>query len=465
MIISIEPRGTQAPPPWPHQRAAVDFALQRRGTMLAAAMGTGKSRMATDHAEARGARRMLVLCPKSVVPVWPLEMGKYAQRRWMACILDSGTCERKADELTGAVRAAGAEGRPLVVIVNYESAWRSPLARTIGASGFDIVVFDESHRLKAPGGKASRFARELAKRVPVRLALTGTPMPHSPLDVYAQFRAVDPAIFGTSYTAFRARYAVMGDRGGRQVVVGVQNTDEIERLMSRATYKVDADVLNLQEPVHVQRFCELGTAAARVYRDLERDLVADVEGGVVTASNALVRLLRLRQVTGGHVRREDGTDVEIDSAKADTLADVLEDLPEREPVVVFGVFRKDLDQIRRVAEKQGRRVAELSGRVNELREWQQGGADVIAVQLQSGGVGVDLTRARYCIYWSVGYSLGDYMQSLARVQRPGQTRQVCYVHLIAQGTVDQAVYRALESRADVVESVLAGLKARQGAAA
>jgi SNF2 family DNA or RNA helicase len=84
--------------------------------------------------------------------------------------------------------------------------------------------------------------------------------------------------------------------------------------------------------------------------------------------------------------------------------------------------------------------------------------DVLGVQIQSGGVGVDLTRTRYCIYYGVGYSLGDYQQSLARVHRPGQTRPVVYNHLVATGTVDEGVYAALDSKRDAVEAVIERMK-------
>ena len=92
---------------------------------------------------------------------------------------------------------------------------------------------------------------------------------------------------------------------------------------------------------------------------------------------------------------------------------------------------------------------------------QAGKATVLAVQIQSGGTGIDLTRARYCVYLSAGYSLGDYEQSLARVHRPGQSRSVHYYHLVAQGTVDEKVYEALRNRKQVVESVLSGITTNQ----
>jgi len=127
-------------------------------------------------------------------------------------------------------------------------------------------------------------------------------------------------------------------------------------------------------------------------------------------------------------------------------------------VVVFCRFHRDLDAVNRIADEAGRRSLELSGRMDELKRWQAGEVPVLAVQIDSGGLGIDLTRARYAIYYSLGFSLGSYEQSLARVHRPGQTRPVEYIHLLAEGTVDEKVMAALSNRADVVNSVLQQMK-------
>jgi SNF2 family DNA or RNA helicase len=101
---------------------------------------------------------------------------------------------------------------------------------------------------------------------------------------------------------------------------------------------------------------------------------------------------------------------------------------------------------------------ELSGKRDELKRWQDGEAQVLAVQIDAGSEGVDFTRARYSIFYSVGYSLGKYDQARKRTHRPGQTKPVTHIHLIARGTVDGKIMRALEKRADIVNAILAEIK-------
>ncbi len=301
------------------------------------------------------------------------------------------------------------------------------------------------------------FFKRLRTRAAHRIGLTGTPMPHGPMDIYAPFRFLDITIFGPSFGAFRTKYAVMGGYQRKQIT-GFQKLDELERLMGRITFRVGKEVLDLPPATEVTYMCELDGEARRIYRDLEKDLVAQVRDGIVTAANAMVKLLRLQQVVNGVVKTDSGVEQRIDSAKLKLLADTLEDIGKDEPVVVFCRFHADLDGVHEAAQALGFSTLELSGRRDELKQWQDGAAQVLAVQISAGGIGVDLTRARYSIYYSLSFSLGEYDQSLARIHRPGQTRPVEHIHLLARNTVDVKIMRALEKRAEIVESILAELK-------
>jgi SNF2 family DNA or RNA helicase len=451
--------------PWRHQIEAFQFAMERllRGggaALLALEMGVGKTLVALMVLAAMAARRVLICCPLRVVPVWQQQIERHLDLPLIVVSLDDSvsSVSNKKKLAEEKLRLAEATGRPLAVIINYDSVWRAPFAEWAEQQQWDLVIADESHRLKAPGGKASLAFKRLRSRARARLALTGTPLPHSPLDAYAQFRFLDSSIFGPSFAAFRQKYAVMGGFQKKQVT-GFQHLDELEALMKTITFRVSKDVLDLPPETHVTYECELSPEALRVYRDLEEDFVAEVRDGRVTAANAMVKLLRLQQVAGGSVKTDDGLSHRVDSAKQNLLADTLEDIGAGEPVVVFCRFHADLDAVHEAAKTAGFESLELSGRRDELKRWQDGEAQVLAVQISAGGVGVDLTRARYSIYYSLSFSLGEYDQALSRVHRPGQTRPVEHIHLVARNTVDRKIMRALEARAEVVEAILAEIKA------
>lgn len=423
---------------WPHQRGAIDWVATAGSGLLHIPMGGGKTRIAIESTIGAGAERVLVLSPLAVCPVWAAETA-----RW-----HPGTSVTVLDDGPVARRAAAVPDRG-VVVTNYDAAWRGPLARALERVPWDAVILDESHRIKSPSGRASRWVRALCdgRRGHARLlALTGTPMPHGPLDVWAQLRAVRPDAVTRTYTEWRSRYAIIG-RLGPWHVVGYRDLDGLAARIAPAVYRVDAITrppsVTVDIPVHLE------PAAMRTYRQMERDAVAVLASGeTLTAASRLVQLLRLQQMTGGSVG-----DAVVSRAKAVAVRDLLEDLPEDEPVVIMGVYHSDLDQAHEVARELGRESLELSGRRNQLAEWQAGAAPVLVVQLRAGSVGVSMVRAAYLIMWSMGYSLGDYDQAVARLVRPGQTRPVTIYRLVASGTVDQHVVAAIQRKADVAEYV------------
>lgn len=471
-----------------HQRQAHYFARDHDGVLLAVGMGGGKTKNAIALLDEWDAKRVLIVCPKNVVAVWPKEFPVHSEREWR---VESGrkikangeyakntSIKDRATKIHGAISGYGRG--PVAVVVNYEASWQGDLSELLLSTEWDAIVLDESHRIKAPGGAASKFIARLRDRTERRICLTGTPQPHSPLDIYAQARFIDPGVFGTNFQKFRKRYAVMKDiyaPGGRTVSVvdGYQNEQELAEKIASFSFIISQDELDkslgLEEPTDLIRNCTLGANAAKVYRDVWNEFAVDLDEGVVTAANVLTRLLRVQQITSGHlpldsVDPSDRRVVEIDTSKKDLLADVFEDLPQSKdgfaPVVVFARFTHDLESIRKVAEQSGRKYGELSGRdkggmtdAATMRD----DIDVLGVQMQAGGVGVDFTRAAHAIYYSLGFSLGDYLQSRKRVHRPGQLRHVTYTHLVAEGTIDEIVYQTLLQRQEVVDAVMKAAKA------
>lgn len=470
---------------WMHQRQTYEFLKNLKGGFLFLDMGTGKSKVAVDLIVNRRHRRTLIVCTKKGTGVWPREFRKHAdpEAKLVITPLVKGTARDKAD----VVRRLTAAGRPhplsdeqLVFVVTYQSLWREPLASALVEMRPDCVVWDECHRIKAPGGKASMFSARLGEMAEWRLGLTGTPEPHGPRDVYAQYRAVEPAIFGTNVRAFDRRYCEYGGYEGRQIV-GYNNLDELhDKMYSVAIRFMAEDVLDLPETQDVEYTFDLSPEARRVYDQLEDTYVAELgseneagERDVVATNNVLTKLLRLQQITCGFVPVPTGTFDEndnpeyrmvyTDTGKQDLLGDVLEDLPLREPVAVACRFHQDLDNIRAVAEAQGRRYGEISGRRSDLTADATfpDDVDVMGVQIDSGSEAVDLTRARYLIFYSKGFNYGSIMQMRRRVHRPGQGRPVVYVHLHGRATVDDDINESGAEKQDLINLTLDRMRHRR----
>lgn len=455
---------------WLHQEDAIRWAEVRlagghKHVIWNHGMGSGKTRTTLEflgrQMKARGVSRVLVCCPKAVIAAWAKQTGM-----WLpdvrVLLLDKGTSKDKAKLL----EAALADTSPLIVVVNYDSAWRIGV---IEKTRWDAVVHDEIHRLKSPSGSASRWAGKLCKRNPeaIKIGLSGTLIPHSVLDLWAIYRALESPkceTFGDTFTLHKARYAVLAH--GQNWIVGYRNLDHAHEKVAATTHQVKSlDVLDLPPITYDDVAAELSAAEARLYREVETEFCSVVEAGTVTVANALVQLLRLQQICGGYVRFDDeatARKIAETPAKAAALADMLEDLPRDEPVVIFCRFRSDIEACKAVCVSLGRSWGELSGDRNDLAAFQHGTTKTLVTQIQSGGIGVDMSMASYAYFYSLGFSLAEYEQAVARLHRPGQKKHTMIYHLVAtlhgRKTIDGRVYEAISQRKEFVDVILDGYR-------
>lgn len=469
-------------PPWPHQKHGAAMIGQLAGSLLSWDMGSGKTKTVYDAIIEYGFRVTLVCCPLSVVSVWEREAKKHVPDDMIVRVLalrSNKSVAERAMMMRDAIRSLGAHEQ-LVVVVNYEAARAGPFVKEAVKHDWDCVVADECHRISNPSTATAKVLSKIGLRAKHRVGLSGTVMGNGRIDVFGQFKFIEPALFGEAFTWFKARYCIYGGIGGHELK-GYQNEEEFDALMGRITTKVRIeDVVDLPEGMDVNITIDLDAETRRVYKEIEQDFISQLDDGAVTATNAITKLLRLQQATSGYasIEQEDGErrEVHLGDEKYKALLEIMEDAPRDEPIVVFARFVHDLKNIRRAAMESDRPCYDISGFGNQQEEWEaecdrvreehehlgeglaKSGGPVIAVQIQAGGVGIDLTKARYCVYYSLGYSLTEYLQSRARVLRPGQTRAVIYYHLVANSSVDQSVYGALRNKQKVVDAVLAKIR-------
>lgn len=404
-------------------------------------------------------KRLLVVAPASVVPVWPKEFLQHAAFPYEAVPL-TGAVKKRIETLQKLPRFPKALQ---VVVVNYEVLTK--MEEALIAWKPDMIIYDEAQRLKAPASQQSQAAGRISRYAKFRLGLTGTPVTQGPLDFWAQYRAIDPSIFGNSFYSFKNRYAVLGGFNQKQVV-GYRNLPELIVKAHSIAYRVTKEeALDLPEYMDQMLYCELEPEAAKVYKQLARESVAELERDKqVTAANVLARLLRLSQVTGGFVNDDEGRSHQVSKAKLTTLEELLEDLLDAgKKVVVFYRFTGEGTAIEEMLTKHKVGYSRIAGDVpmaarGELvRQFQEDPeCMVFLAQLQSAGLGITLTAADTAIFYSLDYSYANYDQARARIHRLGQKNACTYIHLIAQGSVDEKIMQALAQKRSVADQVVDG---------
>ncbi len=457
---------------WQHQKDAIAFADGKPAVCLAMGMGTGKTLVAMELIIKRNHKFTIVLCPKSGRRVWPEEFVKHYPDSKIKVVVLQGTTSEKGIHF---VQEEHTNKDGLIIVTNYESIIcrkdkhgnekSNPLNAVLMAAAregrIDCMILDEGHRIKSVDSSISWLAKDLGRFVKHKMILTGTPFHHSPLDIYGQYRFLDRTIFPPFFRTFKFHYAYVDTGSKGQPVLGFKNLGDLHDKFYKIAFRVSEDVLDLPAETHQIRHFSLNREARRIYDDIEANFEAELVGGRITVSNALVWFMRLQQITSGFCVPDfdDGERIEriIGREKQKILIDLLDDLDVDEPLVVFCRFRHDLDSIHTAVKKAGFDSAELSGRIDQLDLWKSpGGPKVLAVQIRTGKESINLTRARYDVYYSHGLSYGDYEQSLKRIRRPGQERTVFYIHLVAEDSIDQRIMTGLKKKGQLVRSILEG---------
>jgi len=448
--------------PYEHQRRAAAFALDRLsrggGAALLMEMGTGKTLTSIGIVgqlwKERRIARLLIVAPLSILGVWRDEFDKFAGYDYCLSVLE-GTAARKADTIRHMA------GKSLqVLVINYESAWR--MEKELAEWQPDMIVCDEGHKIKTHNIAASKAMHRLAGKAKYRLLLTGTVITNKPIDVFSQYKFCDPAIYGNSFYQFRNRYFDMVGFGGYTPVMKRSMEGEFtERLHSIAFRATKAECLDLPEFTDIVQRIDLEPQAMRIYRQLVRDSYAELAEGSVTVTNVLSQLLRLSQLTGGYVGNDDAGGVtQVSTAKLDALADLVDGaVADARKIVVIARFVPEIHAIGKMLEKKKIRYAQISGEIRDRDEQIaafQNDPDlpVFIGQIATAGLGITLTAASLMVFYSLDYSMSNYEQTRARIHCVGQKNECTYIHLVARGTVDEKVLKALHDKANLAKSLV-----------
>jgi SNF2 family DNA or RNA helicase len=255
----------------------------------------------------------------------------------------------------------------------------------------------------------------------------------------------------------------MGQRTFRQVV-GYQNLEELTDNVNEFSYRVlKKECLDLPDKVYQRREVELTPEQKKVYKQLKDYAIAELASHeLVSVTSVLTQILRLHQVVCGFVKHDQGEEVEIKSNRLDELLDVLSEVQGK--VIIWANYQYDIKRILKTLQETvgPESVATYYGatpdgeRQSIIKEFQDPDSPLtyLISNVQTGGYGITLTEASTVIYYSNNYDLEKRLQSEDRAHRIGQVNKVTYVDLVAKGTVDEKIVKALRNKLDLAQEVL-----------
>ncbi len=406
------------------------------------------------------------MAPTSVCAVWPKELATYASFPYTVCTM-LGTKAQRLKELSDL------ESFPFpalkVAVINYEAVWRDGVREALLDYDADLIVADESQRIKTHDAEQSKALHKLGDQARYKMILSGTPVQNNAIDIFSQYRFLDPTVFGLNFYAFRNRYAIMGGFNNKQIV-GYRDLDQLIRKEYSVAYRVTKEeAIDLPEQTFENRYITLNKKERNLYGQLRRNSVAELEGGgTITAATVLTKLLRLQQFTGGFLLEDNADKPKLVSrGKLDVLTDILQDyvVESGKKLVIFARFIPEVMEIIKLSEsilsKSRKKTAAIYGEIKKesrgdiVKQFQEDPDTMVFVgQIDTAGTGVTLTAADTCVYYSVNFNYATYEQSLSRIHRIGQRNVCSYIHLLVENSIDETVLTALEKKEDLAKTVV-----------
>ena len=461
--------------PYAHQLTALEKSWDKKEYGYFMEMGTGKSKVLVDNmamlydkGRINGA---LIIAPKGVYNNWftqeiPTHLVSHIQP---TMVLWTASTSKTKDKEYQSLFETGHDLHILIMNVEALSTKKGlDFAAKFMSCHKTMLAVDESTTIKNPTAKRTKSILQLGKQAEYRRILTGSPVTKSPLDLYTQCAFLDEFLLGfNSFYAFRNRYAHMVEKnfGGRrvQLIASYQRLDELSENIKGFSYRVlKEDCLDLPEKIYTRREIELTEEQSKAYATMKSAALALLKGKMATAPHVLTQMMRLHQITCGHLKNDDGTTTKLKNNRMKELLSLLEEVEGK--VIIWANYIYDIENIvETINEVYGEdSIVQYYGAVKSedrqeaITKFQDPNSKVrfFVGNPQTAGYGITLTAASNVVYYSNGYDLEKRLQSEDRAHRIGQKKSVTYVDLIAPKTVDEKIVKALRKKMSIANTIM-----------
>ena len=460
--------------PYKHQLTALEKSWNKETYAYFMEMGTGKTKVLIDNMSMLYDKgkidSALIIAPKGVVKTWyeqelPTHLPDHIEN--VTVLWQSNINKKQQEKLESLFEI---ETALHILIMNVEALSTEKgvkFAQKFMNSHKTLMAIDESTTIKTPTAKRTKNIIRLGDMAKYRRIMTGSPVTKNPLDLYTQCEFLDPYLLDfASYYAFRNRYAIMKTMNVRgrsiQIVHKFQNLNELSDLVKKFSYRVlKEDCLDLPPKNFIKRHITLTPDQFKVYQQMKKEAISTLNGKVSSTMTVLTQLMRLHQITCGHFTADDGTTQLLPNNRITELMNILEETEGK--AIIWANYQRDITQIiEHITKQYGQgSVVDYYGltpqdeRQDNIRKFQNGDECRFLVGTpQTGGYGITLTKANTVIYYSNGYDLEKRLQSEDRAHRIGQKKNVTYIDIICEDTVDEKIVKALRDKINIASEVL-----------
>lgn len=441
--------------PHDYQRYAAEFIIAHPVAALLLDMGLGKTSITLTAIndllfDSFEVHKVLVVAPLRVArDTWSAEIEKWEHLKNLRYSVVVGTEQERLNALRTSAD---------VYIINREN-----IQWLVEESGlifdFDMAVIDELSSFKNHQSKRFRAFMKVRPKLKRIVGLTGTPAGNGLMDLFAEFKLLDMGErLGRLIGQYRNAFFQPDKRNG-MVIYSYKPLSNAEQQIydkiSDITISMKAaDHLKMPELISAEYTVQLSEKEKEKYDRLKKDLILSTEDNEVTAANAASLSNKLSQMANGAVYSDDESVIQIHDRKLDALEDLIESMNGK-PLLVAYWFKHDLERIKKRFE-----IREIKSS-EDISDWNSGKIPVALIHPASAGHGLNLQNGGSTLVWfGLTWSLELYQQTNARLWRQGQTADTVVIqHVVAKGTIDEQIMKALKAKDTTQAALIAAVKA------
>ncbi len=419
----------------PFQVEDVAWLKQHPRCILGSSMGVGKMIEGLALCKELDPALVLIICPKSLIAEW-----KYQIEEWL-----------------------GLEWLDRFVVFNYEKLRNTKLTLQLMKTPFDLIIFDEAHKIKNRKAKQTQGALLTASNQSKRVILmTGTPILNNPQDLYPLLKIVNPKLY-PSYTKFTKEFCIVEQLPfppfPRVIQPGVRNKDKLISILAQCMLRREKNVVNLPPKSYRTIPVELGDDQLYKYLTMEEDLFTLLDSGEkITAPAAIAKLIRLRQICLEPNLLSGNHKTSTPSAKTLLIKELVEDSDT--PVIIFTYFSKyaailsyELTKAK-IANITYTGNDKMSTRAQIVKDFQAGKYKALIGTITSMGLGLTLTASYTVIFSDQAWTPATNEQAEDRTHRIGQKHTVTIIDIWAKGTIEDHLHRVLKRKKQVFDEII-----------
>jgi len=454
---------------YPHQKKTINYLVNKKQSGVLSDPGSGKSFSLIYTFKALKEKglvdKALVLCPSSLTYNWHKEVLK--TEKYIPLIIE-GTKKKKIQllkEKTGDFLITNFEAiinhtrkssnlEEDVEEVKEELDIQKEFLKLIKKDRYMLII-DESHRIKGRKGKTFNFLKKLIKHMEYRYISTGTLIANKPEDAWSQFYCISPSILGTSFSRdFANKYCVMGNAYSDYAIVGYKNLEQLKFTIEQHTIRhLKSEVLELPNKYFKNYYITMGNKQKKLYEELEKSTLKliDEEEDIIKIESNVFTLIEM--ASNPNLIDESFS---YETEKLFELDKILEEKIDisNKKVVLWSQF---IGNIKLFTERYKRYnpvfiCGEVSNknRHEAVEKFQTDDkVKLLIANPATGGTGLTMTSSCVAVFFDKGFSYSLWIQTIDRIHRIGQEKDVEIISLVNKDTIDIGVGMSLENKEDL----------------